>query len=182
MRAYPTVDGSRCADVRLDGAPAEALGSTDDDGFDALEAAVDEAIAGACAEAVGVMRCLLAATVEYTRQRRQFDAPIAANQVLQHRMVDMYMAVEQATSMSYLATLSAASPARQRTRAVAAAKVYVSRAARFVGQGAVQLHGGMGMSDELAVSHYFKRATLLESQFGSADHHAARIERLATDA
>ena len=164
LRRYPTVDGSLAGDVRFAGARAELLGSADD-GFDALEAAVDEAIAGLCAEAVGVMRRLLADTVEYTKQRRQFDAPIAANQVLQHRMVDMYMRVEQAVSMTYLATLSLSRPPAQRMRAVSAAKVFVADAARFVGQAAVQLHGGMGMTDELAVSHYFKRATMIESQF-----------------
>ncbi|HEX6572426.1 MAG TPA: acyl-CoA dehydrogenase family protein [Steroidobacteraceae bacterium] len=180
LRRYPTVDGSLAADVCLAGVRADTLGS--DDGFDALEAAVDEAIAGLCAEAVGVMRRLLADTVEYTKQRRQFDAPIAANQVLQHRMVDMYTRVEQAVSMTYLATLSLSRPPAQRMRAVSAAKVFVAEAARFVGQAAVQLHGGMGMTDELAVSHYFKRATMIESQFGSADHHAHRIESLAPDA
>jgi alkylation response protein AidB-like acyl-CoA dehydrogenase len=180
VRRYPTVDGSLAADVRLAGVRADILGS--DDGFDALEEAVDEAIAGLCAEAVGVMRRMLADTVEYTKQRRQFDAPIAANQVLQHRMVDMYMRVEQAVSMTYLATLSLSRPPAQRMRAVSATKVFVADAARFVGQAAVQLHGGMGMTDELALSHYFKRATMIESQFGSADHHAHRIESIAPDA
>jgi alkylation response protein AidB-like acyl-CoA dehydrogenase len=180
-RDYPTVDGSRAADVRLQRTPAELLGSAED-GFGALEAAVDEAVAALCAEGIGVMRRLLADTVEYTKQRRQFDAPIAANQVLQHRMVDMYMALEQAVSMTYLATLSLSRPAVERIRAVAAAKAFLSRAARFVGQSAIQLHGGMGMTDDLAVSHYFKRATTIESQFGSADHHAARLDALATDA
>ena len=180
-RDYPTVDGSRAADVRFAGTPGELLGSVDD-GYSALEGAVDEAVAGLCAEGVGVMRRLLADTVEYTRQRRQFDAPIAANQVLQHRMVDMYMMLEQAVSMTYFATLSLARPTTERGRAVAAAKAYVSKAARFVGQSAIQLHGGMGMTDDLAVSHYFKRATMIESQFGSADHHAARLEALATHA
>jgi alkylation response protein AidB-like acyl-CoA dehydrogenase len=180
-RDYPTVDGSRAADVRFERTPAELLGSADD-GLAALEAAVDAGIAGLCAEAVGVMRRLLADTVEYTKQRRQFDAPIAANQVLQHRMVDMYMMLEQAVSMTYLATLSLARPVAERVRAVAAAKVFVSKAARHVGQSAIQLHGGMGMTDDLAVSHYFKRATMIESQFGPADHHAARLEALATHA
>jgi alkylation response protein AidB-like acyl-CoA dehydrogenase len=180
-RDYPTVDGSRAADVRFEQTPAVLLGSADD-GFEALEAAVDEAVAALCAEGVGVMRRLLADTVDYTKQRRQFDAPIAANQVLQHRMVDMYMALEQAVSMTYLATLSLARPPAERIRAVAAAKAYVARAARFVGQSAIQLHGGIGMTDELAVSHCFKRATMIESQFGSADCHAARIEALAVHA
>jgi alkylation response protein AidB-like acyl-CoA dehydrogenase len=174
-REYPTVDGSRAADLRFDGAEAEPIGEPGN-GYVALEAAVDEGIAAQCAEGVGVMRRLLADTIEYTKQRRQFDAPIAANQVLQHRMVDMYMAVEQAYSMACLATLSLARPTAERVRAVAAARVFLARAARFVGQSAIQLHGGMGMTNELAVSHYFKRATIIESQFGPADYHAARLE------
>ena len=175
VREYPTVDGSRAADLRFDGVAAEPIGEPGE-GYGVLEAAVDEGIAALCAEGVGVMRRLLADTVEYTKQRRQFDAPIAANQVLQHRMVDMYMAVEQAVSMTCLATLSLARPPTERVRAVAAAKVFLARAARFVGQSAIQLHGGMGMTNELAVSHYFKRATIIESQFGPADYHAARLE------
>jgi alkylation response protein AidB-like acyl-CoA dehydrogenase len=174
--SYPTVDGARAADVHLSGVAAELLG-TPAQGLEWLDAAVDEGIAALCAEAVGVMRRLLADTLEYTKQRRQFDAPIAANQVLQHRMVDMYMALEQAISMTYMATLMLDRPATERRRAVSAAKVQVGKAAKFVGQSAIQLHGGMGMTNELAVSHYFKRATMIESQFGSVDHHAARIEQ-----
>jgi alkylation response protein AidB-like acyl-CoA dehydrogenase len=176
LRAYPTVDGSRAADVRFDGAVGEAIGDPGL-GFDALEATVDEGVAALCAEAVGVMGRLLADTVEYSRQRRQFDMPIAANQVLQHRMVDMYIAVEQAVSMSYMATLKLDRPATERIRAVAAAKVQIGRAARFVGQAAIQIHGGMGMTNELAVSHYFKRAAMIETQLGPLDYHAARIEQ-----
>jgi alkylation response protein AidB-like acyl-CoA dehydrogenase len=176
MREYPTVDGSRAADVRFDGALGEAIGEPGR-GFDSLEAAVDEGVAALCAEAVGVMGRLLADTVDYARQRRQFDMPIAANQVLQHRMVDMYIAVEQAVSMSYMATLKLDRPVAERIRAVAAAKVQIGKAARFVGQGAIQIHGGMGMTNELAVSHYFKRAAVIETQLGSVDHHAARIEQ-----
>jgi alkylation response protein AidB-like acyl-CoA dehydrogenase len=176
MREYPTVDGSRAADVRFDAAIAEPIGEIGR-AIGVLEAAVDEGVAAVCAEGVGVMRRLLSDTVEYTKQRKQFDAPIATNQVLQHRMVDMYMALEQAVSMTCMATLKLDRPDRERTRAVSAAKVQVSKALRFVGQSAIQLHGGMGMTNETAVSHYFKRATMLESQFGSADHHAARIEQ-----
>jgi alkylation response protein AidB-like acyl-CoA dehydrogenase len=175
-REYPTVDGSRAADVRFDGAAAELIGEAGR-GFDSLEAAVDAGVVALCAEAVGVMRRLLADTVDYTKQRKQFDAPIAANQVLQHRMVDMYIALEQAVSMTYMATLKLDRPADERIRAVSAAKIVVGKAARFVGQGAIQLHGGMGMTNELAVSHYFKRATMIESQLGSVDYHAARVEQ-----
>ena len=176
LREYPTVDGSRAADVVLEGAAAELIGERDR-GLEILEPAVDEAIAALCAEAVGVMRRLLADTVEYAKQRKQFDAPIAANQVLQHRMVDMYIALEQAVSMTYLATLKLDRPGPERIRAVAAAKAQIAKSARFVGQAAIQIHGGMGMTNELAVSHYFKRATVIESQLGSAAYHLARIEQ-----
>ena len=175
-RAYPTVDGSRAADLKFEGVAAELLGP-EGQGLEALEAAVDEGVVAICAEAIGVMRRLLADTVEYTKQRRQFDAPIAANQALQHRMVDMYMALEQSISMTYMATLMLNRPALERKRAVSAAKVQVGKAAKFVGQSAIQLHGGMGMTNELAVSHYFKRATMIESELGSVDHHALRIEQ-----
>jgi alkylation response protein AidB-like acyl-CoA dehydrogenase len=175
-REYPTVEGSRAADLKFEGVSAELLGPAGQ-GLDALEAAVDEGVVAICAEAVGVMRRLLADTVEYTKQRRQFDAPIAANQALQHRMVDMYMALEQSISMTYMATLKLDRPAPERKRAVSAAKVQIGKAAKFVGQSAIQLHGGMGMTNELAVSHYFKRATMIESELGSVDHHATRIEQ-----
>jgi alkylation response protein AidB-like acyl-CoA dehydrogenase len=176
LREYPTVDGSRAADVRFEGAIGELIGEAGR-GLGPLEAAVDEGVAALCAEAVGVMRCLLSDTVAYARQRRQFDAPIAASQVLQHRMVDMYMALEQAVSMTYMATLKLGRPAQERSRAVSMAKVQVGKAARYVGQNAIQIHGAMGMTDELAVSHYFKRATMIEAQLGSVDFHASRLER-----
>jgi hypothetical protein len=175
-REYPTVDGSRAADLKFDGVSAELLGPAGQ-GLDLLEAAVDEGVVALCAEGVGVMRRLLADTVEYTKQRKQFDAPIAANQVLQHRMVDMYMSLEQSISMTYMATLKLDRPVLERQRAVSAAKVQVGKSAKLVGQSAIQLHGGMGMTNELAVSHYFKRATMIESELGSVDHHAARIEQ-----
>jgi alkylation response protein AidB-like acyl-CoA dehydrogenase len=176
LREYPTVDGSRAADVRFQGAAAELVGQAGQ-ALEILEPALDEAVVALCAEAVGVMRRLLADTVEYARQRKQFDAPIAANQVLQHRMVDMYIALEQAVSMTYMATLTLDRPPRERMRAVSSAKAFVGKSARFIGQAAIQIHGGMGMTNELAISHYFKRATVIESQLGSVDYHLARIEQ-----
>jgi alkylation response protein AidB-like acyl-CoA dehydrogenase len=175
LHEYPTVDGSRAADIVFEGTPGELIGEPGG-AFEAVEAATDEAVAALCAEGVGVMRRLLADTVEYAKQRKQFDLPIAANQVLQHRMVDMYMALEQSVSMTYMATLKLERPPAERIRAVSMAKMQVGTAARFIGQGAIQIHGGMGMTNELAISHYFKRATMIESQLGSVDHHAARIE------
>lgn len=124
------------------------------------------------------MRKVLADTVAYTRKRRQFGQPIGSFQVLQHRMVDMHLELEQSVSAAYLASLRLGAEPAERARAVSAAKVTVGRAARFVGQSAVQLHGGMGMTQELAIGHYFKRLTAIEYEFGSADAHRARYAAL----
>ncbi len=181
LRDYPTVDDSRAADIEFDVLlGAEALIGDEGAGLDLLEPAMDEAICALCAQAVGAMRRLHADTLDYARERRQFGAPIAANQVLQHRMVDMFMALEQAVSMTYMATLKLEAPPVERARAASAAKVQVAKAARFIGQSAIQIHGGMGMTEELAVSHYFKRTSMIETLFGSADHHLARYEALAS--
>jgi alkylation response protein AidB-like acyl-CoA dehydrogenase len=128
------------------------------------------------------MRKVLADTVEYTKNRRQFGQPIAGFQVLQHRMVDMHIEVEQSVAAAYLATLRLGAAPAERARAVSAAKVTVGRAARMIGQNAVQLHGGMGMTRELAVGHYFTRLTAIEYEFGPADHHLARYAALASAA
>src|SRR6185312_9238859 len=122
---------------------------------------------------------VLADTVDYCKQRRQFGQPIGSFQVLQHRMVDMYMELEQSVAAVYLAVLNLDSSASTRCRAVSAAKATVGRAARFVGQQAVQLHGGMGMTEELAIGHYFKRLTAIQYQFGSTDHHIGRYAELS---
>jgi alkylation response protein AidB-like acyl-CoA dehydrogenase len=124
------------------------------------------------------MRKVLADTVEYAKQRHQFGQPIGSFQALQHRMVDMHMEVEQAVAAVYLAVLNLDAEPAVRAKAVSAAKVTVGRAARFVGQQAVQLHGGMGMTEELAIGHYFKRLTALQYEFGSSDHHRTRYAEL----
>jgi hypothetical protein len=180
-RDYPTVDGNRASEIAFENVAlgAEALLGIAGEGLPMIEAVVDEATAATCAEACGVLRKLHEGTLEYTRQRKQFGAPIASFQVLQHRMVDMFMAFEQAVSMTYMAHIKLGEPAAERARAVSAAKVQIGRACRFIGQNAIQLHGGMGMTDEMAIGHYFKRATLIEGQFGSVDHHLARYEALA---
>jgi alkylation response protein AidB-like acyl-CoA dehydrogenase len=144
-----------------------------------LEAVADEATAALCAEAVGVLKQLHAQTLDYAKQRKQFGKAIADFQVLQHRMVDMFMEVEQAQSICLMATLKLGAPAKERALAVSAAKARIGKALRFVGQSAIQIHGGMGMTDELAIGHYFKRATMIESQFGSVDHHLQRYEDLS---
>ncbi|MGK2911168.1 MAG: acyl-CoA dehydrogenase family protein [Sphingobium sp.] len=181
VTSYPTIDGRRAADVTLDNVAvgADALIGPQGEAGLLIEAAADAAIAALSAEAVGLTRKMLADTVEYTKQRRQFGQPIAAFQVLQHRMVDMYMQTELAASAMYLATLKLDSDPAERALAASAAKVTVANALRFVGQNAVQLHGGMGMTDELAVGHYFKRATVLEHEFGTVDHHLARYDSVS---
>ena len=125
-----------------------------------------------------MLRKLHEGTLEYTKQRKQFGVPISSFQVLQHRMVDMFINVEQAISMTYMANIKVTDDA-ERAKAASAAKVQIGKACKFVGQNAIQLHGGMGMTDEMAIGHYFKRATMIESAFGSVDHHLGRYEFLS---
>ncbi len=174
---YRTVDDRWAADIELAGVPATLLG-TDGGAWDSLSRARDEGAAAVCAEAVGNMRKVVADTVEYCKQRQQFGAPIGSFQALQHRMVDMHMELEQSVAAVYLAVLNLDAEPQQRARAVSAAKATVGRAARFVGQNAVQLHGGMGMTEELAIGHYFKRLTAVQYEFGSTDHHRTRYAEL----
>ena len=177
---YRTVDDRRAADLTFDGLrlPADALIGEQGRAWTSLAQARDEGAAAVCAEALGGMRRVLADTVEYCRQRQQFGAPIGSFQALQHRMVDMHMEVEQSVAATYLATLNLESEPKVRARAVSAAKATIGRAARFVGQNAVQLHGGMGMTEELAIGHYFKRLTAVQYEFGSTDQHVARYAEL----
>jgi alkylation response protein AidB-like acyl-CoA dehydrogenase len=171
---YTTVDGVRASEVWLNQVfvPAGALLNADSDTEAHLEEILDIGLAAECAEAVGALDKLLAATVEYARNRKQFGVPIGKFQALQHRMADMVLHIEQARSMSYLAAVRCTDADRAvRRRAMSAAKVVIGQACRFVGQQAVQLHGGMGVTDELDVSHYFKRLMAIELQFGSTDHH-----------
>jgi alkylation response protein AidB-like acyl-CoA dehydrogenase len=173
--AFHTVDGVCAAELLLDSVTVAAdalLGERDADASEQLESVLDTGLAAVCAEAVGALDRLLAATVEYTRTRKQFGTPIARFQALQHRMAEMVLYIEQARSMSYLAAvrISESDPVL-RGASLSAAKVIVGQACRFVGQQAVQLHGGMGVTDELDVSHYFKRLMAIELQFGSTDQH-----------
>jgi alkylation response protein AidB-like acyl-CoA dehydrogenase len=179
-RDYPTVDGFRASEVILENVKVDAAALVGPEGqaMPLIETVLDEALAATCAEACGVLRKLHEGTLEYTKQRKQFGQPISAFQVLQHRMVDMFIQVEQAVSMTYMATIKL-SDAKERSKAAAAAKVQIGKACRFVGQNAIQLHGGMGMTDEMAIGHYFKRATMIETAFGSTDHHLARYEFLS---
>ncbi len=180
-RDYPTVDGFRASEIYFENAaiPGDALLGGEGAGIGLIERIVDEATIGVCAEACGVTHKLHEGTLDYSKQRQQFGQPIGRFQVLQHRMVDMFMEVEQARSMTIMATLKLDLPANERLIAVSQCKAKVSRACNFVGQNAVQTHGGIGITQELAIGHYFKRATMIENQFGSADYHFDRMERLA---
>jgi len=178
VRDNPTHDGQRVAEIVFKGVKlaAEALLGKEGHGHALLEHAQDHGIAALCAEAVGNMAALVEITLSYVKTRKQFGVPIGSFQVLQHRMADMLMAVEQARSMMYLAAAKADSrDATDRRRALSAAKALIGQAARFVGQQAVQLHGGIGVTDEVNVSHYFKRLTLINATFGDADHHLGRF-------
>ncbi|QLC24762.1 pimeloyl-CoA dehydrogenase small subunit [Parasphingopyxis algicola] len=183
-RDYPTVDGRRASEVYFENVavPADSLIGEEGTALPLIERVVDEAIAAQCAEACGAMKVAHDMTVEYSRQRKQFGAAIGSFQVLQHRMVDMFMEYEQSVSMTYLATLRLDDEEQERKRAVASAKVRVGQAAHHIGQEAVQIHGGMGMTDELAIGHYFKRLTIFDSEFGNVDHHMKRHVSLSAAA
>jgi pimeloyl-CoA dehydrogenase small subunit len=179
-REYATVDGLRAADVTLANVKAgpEAVLGEAGKAFPAIERVADEAIAALCAEAVGAMAAMHELTLEYLRTRKQFGVPIGSFQVLQHRAVDMFVALEQARSMAMLATMMTAEPdARERRKAISAAKVQIGRSGRIVGQGAIQLHGGIGMTMEYKVGHYFKRVTAIDTTFGDADHHLGLLAK-----
>ncbi|MCW1382944.1 acyl-CoA dehydrogenase family protein [Novosphingobium sp. KCTC 2891] len=178
-RDYRLVDGRPAADIVLHAAPARRIGPVDCDALALIERALDEGAAALCSEAVGIMATLLARTVDYARQREQFGRPIGTFQALQHRMADMAVAIERSRSMVYMATLSLALPAGERARAVSAAKAYVADALKLVAESAVQIHGGIGTTDEIDVSHYFKRAFVLQNYFGTAQYHLGRMAALS---
>jgi pimeloyl-CoA dehydrogenase small subunit len=173
-RGYGTVDGQRAAEVTLHNVRVDAAAAIGEPGkaFPLIERIIDEAIAALAAEAVGGMAAMHDATVEYLKTRKQFGVNIGSFQALQHRAADMLIAVEQARSMAMLATMMATEDdTRERRQAISAAKVQVGRSVRIVGQGAIQLHGGIGMTMETKVGHYFKRLTVIDTMFGDADHH-----------
>jgi alkylation response protein AidB-like acyl-CoA dehydrogenase len=178
---YPTQSGGRAADLRLDDVAVDeaALIGAAGDGLALVERAVDKGIAALCAESVGIMTALNETTLNYLKTRKQFGVPIGKFQALQHRMADMFIAAEQARSMAVNAAVYADSmDATARRRAVSGAKAYIGQAARLVGQQAVQMHGAMGVVDELIVSHYFKRLTMIDLCLGDADFHLARFSEL----
>ena len=181
-RDYPTIDGLQASEIsfRQVAVPKSALLGKADAGLPLLEKAMDQGILAVGAQAVGAMEALYKATVEYCKTRVQFGQPIGKFQALQHRMVDMFMAHEQAKSLLYMAALRLSEGyGAEAQKALSALKVQVAKGGRFVGQNAVQLHGGMGMTDELNVGHYFKRLTAIETLFGDLDHHLKKYAAAA---
>jgi pimeloyl-CoA dehydrogenase small subunit len=182
-RGYPTQDGQRAAEiafvnVRVE--PKDVLGDPEK-ALPVIERAVDETIAALSAEAVGAMSEALAMTVEYMKTRKQFGVTIGSFQALQHRAADMTVALEQARSMMYLATMMAGEEdAKERAKSISAAKVQIGRSARFIGQQAVQIHGGIGMTYEYKVGHLFKRLTMIDAAYGDADLHVRKLADLGS--
>lgn len=178
IKGYPTQDGLHAADITFTNVEvgADAAIGDPENALPLIERVVDEARIAMCAEAVGAMDVSLKSTVEYLKTRTQFGVAIGTFQTLQHRAADMFVAVEQARSMSMFATMASDfDNAKERTNAVSAAKVQIGKSAKFVGQQAIQLHGGVGMTMELAIGHYFKRLTMIENTFGDTDYHLRRV-------
>jgi pimeloyl-CoA dehydrogenase small subunit len=177
-KSYPTQDGLHAADITFTGVEvgADAAIGNPEDGLALIERVVDDARSALCAEAVGLMDESLKTTVEYIKTRKQFGVPIGTFQSLQHRASDMFVAVEQARSMSMFATMASDfEDAKERAKAIAAAKVQVGKSLKFVGQQSIQLHGGIGMTIEARIGHYFKRLTMIENTFGDTDYHLRRV-------
>jgi alkylation response protein AidB-like acyl-CoA dehydrogenase len=180
VRGYPTQDGGCAADITLKDATAIELIEAGP-AFAALEHAVDIGIAATCAEAVGVMDKLVAVTIEYMNTRKQFGVVISSFQALRHRIADVKMQLELGRSMSYFATLKLNDPAPARRRALAQAKLQLGQSMRFVGQQCIQLHGGIGVTDEYIASHYFKRLTVMEMSYGDTMHQLAEVSARMQD-
>ena len=174
-RGYALRDGTRAAELSLTGTPAELLGERDA-ALPVIERVVEAGIAATAAETIGAMEAMQAMTLDYLKTRQQFGRPIGDNQALQHRSAEMMIALEQGRSMAMLATMSLDEPdAEERARSIAMAKVGVGQAGRFVSQNAVQLHGGIGMTEEYAVGHFFRRVMVIEHLFGDTAHHLDRL-------
>jgi len=176
---YRTVDNRRASDIEFKNTPVLAVLGDPANALPAVEAVIDQAIAFMASEAVGAMAALHETTLAYAKTRKQFGRAIGEFQVIQHRLVDMMMQVESARSLALLSALKASAEPKERAKAAAAAKVQLGRSGRFVGQQAVQIHGGMGMTDELNVGHYMKRLMMLDTAFGNADFHQRRFAALS---
>jgi len=178
VNGYPTQDGMHAADITFTGVEvgADAAIGDPDNGLPLIEQVVDDARIALCAEAVGAMEESLKITVEYLKTRKQFGVPIGSFQTLQHRAADMFVNLEQARSMALLATMASDfDDAKERATSVAAAKVQIGKSLKFVGQQSIQLHGGIGMTMEASIGHYFKRLSIIESTFGDTDYHLSRV-------
>ena len=171
-RGYGTQDGGRAAELECQNSPATLITTS---GLEALQLAVDVGSACVCAEAVGAMEQTLLITADYLNQRKQFGVAISSFQALRHRIADMKMQLELARSMSYYANLQVRQPAESRHRAISRARVQLGQSMRFVGQQAVQLHGGIGITDEYIISHFFKKLTQLEMTYGDSLHHLGEV-------
>ena len=178
VRGYPTQDGARAADLVFQASAAQLIA---EEAFALIEDAVDAGIAAQCAEAVGLMDRLVAITVDYMNTRKQFGVTLASFQALRHRIADVKMQLELGRSMSYYASLKLSEPAQNRRRAVAQARVQLGHSMRFVGQQCIQLHGGIGCTDEYIASHYFKRLTMLEMSLGDTLHHLGEVSSRMKD-
>jgi len=177
VRAYPTVDGQQAAEIRFDEVAVDAAAVLGEpgNGFAALDAAIEDATLAVSAEAVGIMQVMAEKTVEYSKNRMQFGVPIGSFQALQHRMVDMFTDCEQSYSLLLWATMQAAQDGEDARRAISSIKYQVGTAGRKVGQEAVQIHGGMGVSWDVDIAHYFKRLTVIDQILGNADWHLDRL-------
>lgn len=177
-RDYRTIEGRPASDIHFDKVPARLLVGGNA-AQEAIDLALDQGLAAICAEAVGVMSAMLEKTVAYAAQREQFGSPIGKFQALQHRMADMAVALERSRSMAIMATLALSHPAPERARDLSAAKAFISEALKQVAEGAVQVHGGIGTTDEIDISLYFKRSFVIQGQYGSARYHLDRMARLS---
>lgn len=181
LQAYPTIDGLQAADVIFENVQlgSEALLGEQGKALASIEKIIDQAIAAISAEAMGMCRRMVELTQEFCQTRQQFGQPLSKFQVLQHRMVDMLIYTEEMTSMAYMAAAKLESPTVERAQAAAAAKVQLGKSCIFVGESAVQLHGGMGITEEMAIGHYFMHGTMLELLFGNTEHYMKRYETVA---
>ena len=177
LQTYPTIDEYRASEIVIENLKVTSdmiLGEVDK-AYEAIEEAIDLATIAACSEAVGVLQILKDSTIDYCKQRKQFGQPISKNQAIQHKLVDMMIEYEQAKSILYAAVTADLSDPAERKKSVSAAKARIGQSIKFVGETAIQLHGGMGMVDEYMISHYFKRATMLGVLFGNVDFHLKRF-------